>query len=109
MKRLFPRALLCLVFLVLASGLSGEAAFAGDNHGCSCCSVNKCHGKAKCHDTAKACICRHMVTSSVFLPNRDIMPSIALVGYLAKNPDVGYLYLSSVDIFHPPKASFNPV
>ncbi len=103
MKNICLKVLLCFIVILFAGGSMSALVYAGDHQNCSCCAANKCHQSAKCHDTAKACICGFQTTQAV---NQKAAISIELVplGYLAHNLNFSYLYLSTDDIFHPPKA-----
>lgn len=103
MKRICLRVLICLMAVALASGFMGEVVYANNHKDCACCASNNCHGNTKCHDTAKACLCNYQATQ-VFLPKSNTLPVPVFTGYLAQNLSFTYLYLSTDDIFHPPKA-----
>ena len=90
--------------LALAGGFVGELAYANTHQNCPCCASNKCHANTKCHDTAtKACACNFQ-TAQLFLSMNNILPKPVLTGYLAQNLHFAYVFLSTKDIFHPPRS-----
>lgn len=103
MKTILLRSLLCLMIMALVSGFTGEVAYANNHQDCACCTSNNCHSNSKCHDTAKACVCNYHA-ARVTLPKNNTLPVLVFTGYLAQNLNFTYLYLSTDDIFHPPKA-----
>lgn len=104
MKKICLRALVGLIILALFAGFNGEFIYAQDHQNCSCCNVNKCHTNAKCHDTAKTCVCGYQPIQA-FLQKDDLQTKFVFSGYLVLNLNFTYLYLSAKDIFHPPKSS----
>lgn len=90
------------MILALVGGFMGEIVYANNHQDCPCCATNKCHSNAKCHNSAKICICSYL-TTQVFLQKSDTLPAPVLAGYLVHNLNFTYLYLSTEDIFHPPK------
>jgi hypothetical protein len=103
MKHTCLKILLLFMVIAFIGGAMSALVYAGGHQNCSCCAANKCHQSAKCHSTTKACICGFQITQAV---NQKAAISIGLVpvGYLAHNLNFSYLYLSTKDIFHPPKA-----
>lgn len=92
----------CLVIAALVGGFMGELAYAHNSQGCSCCTTNKCHANTKCHNTTKACVCKHQAIQA-FLPQGRVLTGFVFTGYLAQKARLTYIYLSSEDIFHPPR------
>jgi len=90
------------MIVALIGAFSGEA-YANNHSDCACCTANKCHSNAKCHDSAKVCVCSHQA-AQVSLPRNNTLPVLVLSGFLAPNSGFTYLYLSVKDVFHPPKA-----
>lgn len=102
MKTIAQRCVFYLIIVALVGGLMGEVVYTNDREDCPCCTANKCHANTKCHDTAKACLCKHQ-TVQAFLPETNILLKFVFAGYLQQNLHFTYLYLSTDDIFHPPR------
>jgi hypothetical protein len=94
----------CLVIVTLIFGITLELSNAANLKDCSCCD-NKCQSAAKCQDKVKACVCSrqfNLQPSSVFSRGAYLY-KLAFSDYLVQKAGISYLYLSSEDIFHPPK------
>lgn len=81
----------------------GESAYSDVHQSCGCCAANDCHQSTKCHNTPSVCICSHQIPQA-FLRKNKTFPTLGFTGYLAQNSNIAYLYLSVIDIFHPPRA-----
>lgn len=99
-----------VVFMILALGTSSlvEHVYAGAHQGCPCCD-NKCHSSSKCHENSKAktCFCSYSAPLQICLLKSGTLPKFVFLGFLVSRPRFTYAYLSTEDIFHPPKSSLS--
>jgi hypothetical protein len=100
------RAMVIFIILTLVVGSLVERIYANTHQSCSCCD-NKCHNPNKCHENAKACFCSYAAPLQVYLIKSGTLPKLAFVGFFASRLRFTYVYLSTSDIFHPPKANFS--
>ncbi len=98
------KGIVILVVLSLMFGGIVDHVYANIHQGCSCCK-NQCQGKEKCHQTAKECFCRYTAPLLVYLFRNDVLPKLACLGFFVSNLRFNYVYLSTKEIFHPPKTS----
>lgn len=101
MKMPYLKALVFILVLALACGLSFAAVSAAGHHLYPCCK-SPCKMNAKCHTDANVCLCKHYVAQA-FLPVPVVSFDLVIIGSLAQIPSSTYLYFSNKDIFHPPR------
>lgn len=98
------KALVVFMILALVTGSLVEHVYASTHQGCPCCD-NKCHSSNKCHENTKICFCSYSAPFQVYLLKSGILPKLAFLGFFVSKPRFTYVYLSTEDIFHPPKVS----
>jgi hypothetical protein len=100
------RITVIFIILALVGGSLVEHLYANTRNNCPCCD-NKCHGSKNCHENAKACSCSYSVPLQVYLLKGGTLPKPVLLGFLISKPGITYIYLSTKDIFHPPKVNLS--
>jgi hypothetical protein len=100
--KLIIRAMLCIIIAALAAGPMAEGFYAKNHQDCSCCN-GPSQMPAKCHKTTKVCLCNCQLLIQVFLPKSNALPKPIFAGFAVQGHDAAYIYLSTKDIFHPPR------
>lgn len=96
------KIMVIFAIVALVAGSMAELIYAGTHQDCSCCD-NKCQDTKNCHENTKACLCRHQAPLQVYLFKSETLPKLVLSGFFTPQAHFTYAYLSTEDIFHPPK------
>lgn len=100
--KLCLKVMIIFVIVALAAGSMVELLYASAHQDCSCCN-NKCQGAKNCHENTKACLCSYQAPLQVYLVKSDTLTKLIFSGFFTPKPHFVYTYLSTEDIFHPPK------
>ena len=100
------KAMIIFAIVTLVAGSMVELIYASAHQDCSCCD-NKCQGAKNCHENTKACLCSYQAPLQVYLLKSETLPKLVFSGFFAQRLHFAYVYLSTEDIFHPPKLKFS--
>jgi len=104
--RYIQKIIICITIIALFAGLSFVQVYASTEKACSCCD-NGCQSTKQCQQTSDACLCSYAAPLQVYLIKTGILPKFILTGFLSQRPHFTYFYLSTEDIFHPPKVKLS--